>query len=69
MIMQEARIDETRAQRLDLAARAEFAAEGERIHETRMILHPPDEQRPELKVAGTEQSFIQASAHGFVEVG
>jgi hypothetical protein len=43
--MGEALVAEIRAARLDLAARAEFAADGDEIEETRSVLFPDGNDR------------------------
>ncbi len=64
-------VAEFRAQRLDLAARAKFAADGDTVRETRAHIADDTKTREEAGAeiaAGTERSLIDAAAGGYVEV-
>lgn len=69
MIFGEARVAEDRAARLDLAARAKFAEDGERIFESRTLIAGRTE--PDLintTAIDTARSLEGAGAAGLVEV-
>lgn len=66
-------VDEARAQRLDLLARAKFAEDGERIHETRALIDEQADPAPPpplaLVTATSASKLKRAADDGFVEVG
>lgn len=64
-------VAEIRAGRLDLAARTKFAADGEQVYETRLLLFPPEEEFvvPEERDLRSGSRLRQAAENGFVEVG
>lgn len=61
--MEEVVVEEVRKQRLDLAARAEFAQDGEQITETRMLLDDDYEDDQRFR------QFGAALGDGVIEVG
>lgn len=68
-------VDEVRAGRLDLMARAKFAKDKEQIHETRSVLADAfAEEAPAVidmdqRALSTAAKLRQAADNGFVEVG
>jgi hypothetical protein len=68
-------VDEVRASQLDLAARATFAADGERVTETRAVLsqiaNPQEAEQAELEQRATKsaEQLAAAARSGWVEVG
>lgn len=59
---------EERAIRLDLAARAKFAKDGERVQETRSLIRERTEDPAERSAAESALALGRAAGGGFVEV-
>lgn len=62
LLLEEVVVDEMRKSRLDLLARAKFAADGEQITETRLVLDDDTEEEQQVT------QFLDMAGDGLIEV-